>query len=49
MRLKTANINCDFYEFKRQLTYKCEWYDSELVIADRFDPSTRLCSLMDNG
>ncbi len=31
-------------EFKRQLTYKCEWYGSELVIADRFYPSSQICS-----
>ncbi|WP_293164499.1 hypothetical protein [Okeania sp. SIO2C9] len=31
-----VGADCGFYEFKRQLTYKCEWYSSELVIADRF-------------
>ncbi|NET26283.1 MAG: transposase [Okeania sp. SIO1I7] len=36
--------DCGFYEFKRQLTYKCEWYSSELVIAPRFYPSSQICS-----
>lgn len=33
-----------FYEFRRQLTYKCEWSGIELVIADRFYPSSKKCS-----
>ncbi len=32
-----------FYEFKRQLQYKCEDYDIELVEADKFYPSSKLC------
>ncbi|NEN91647.1 MAG: IS200/IS605 family element transposase accessory protein TnpB, partial [Okeania sp. SIO3H1] len=43
-KLASAIADCGFYEFKRQLTYKCEWYGSELVIADRFYPSSQLCS-----
>ena len=31
-------------ELVRQLTYKCEWYGSRLVKADRFFPSTKTCS-----
>jgi putative transposase len=31
-------------ELRRQLAYKSEWYGSTLVIADRFYPSSRLCS-----
>lgn len=30
-------------EFRRQLEYKCEWYGIELMAADRFFPSSRLC------
>lgn len=30
-------------ELRRQLEYKCGWYGSELVLADRFFPSSRLC------
>lgn len=33
-----------FYEFRRQLEYKCSWYGSTLVVADRFYPSSQLCS-----
>lgn len=31
-------------ELRRQLEYKSEWYGSTLVIADRFHPSSKLCS-----
>jgi putative transposase len=31
-------------ELRRQLRYKCEWYGSRLILADRFLPSTQLCS-----
>ncbi|WP_293083025.1 RNA-guided endonuclease TnpB family protein [Okeania sp. SIO3B5] len=43
-KLASAIADCGFYEFKRQLTYKCEWYGSELVIADRYYPSSQICS-----
>lgn len=33
-----------FYEFKRQLEYKCKFSGIELVIADRFYPSSKTCS-----
>jgi putative transposase len=31
-------------ELRRQLTYKSEWYGSTLVVADRWFPSSKLCS-----
>ncbi len=43
-KLASAIADCGFYEFKRQLTYKCEWYRSQIVIADRFYPSSQICS-----
>ncbi|MEM1167499.1 MAG: RNA-guided endonuclease TnpB family protein [Cyanobacteria bacterium P01_H01_bin.35] len=43
-KLASAIADCGFYEFKRQLIYKCEWYGSELIIADRFYPSSQICS-----
>ncbi|NER04247.1 MAG: transposase [Okeania sp. SIO3C4] len=43
-KLASAIADCGFYEFKRQLTYKCEWYGSKLVIADRYYPSSQICS-----
>lgn len=32
------------YEFKRQIKYKCERYEIELVEADKFYPSSKTCS-----
>ena len=37
-----------FYEFRRQLTYKCEWYGIELVVADRYYPSSKICNSCGN-
>lgn len=31
-------------ELRRQLTYKSEWYGATLIVADRFYPSSKLCS-----
>ena len=31
------------YEFKRQLEYKCRWYGRQLIIIDRFFPSSKTC------
>lgn len=31
-------------EFRRQLTYKAKWYGKEIVVIDRFYPSSQLCS-----
>ena len=36
--------NALFYEFRRQLEYKCLQYGIELVIAERFYPSSKMCS-----
>jgi putative transposase len=33
-----------FGELRRQLSYKCAWYGSRLVVADRFFPSSKTCS-----
>ncbi len=33
-----------FYEFRRQLVYKCKHRGIELVVADRFYPSSKTCS-----
>ncbi|MGB7439659.1 MAG: RNA-guided endonuclease TnpB family protein [Coleofasciculaceae cyanobacterium] len=43
-RLASAIADCGFYEFKRQLFYKAGWYGAEVVEADRFYPSSQLCS-----
>ena len=33
-----------FGELRRQLEYKCNWYNRKLVLVDRLYPSTQLCS-----
>lgn len=33
-----------FYEFRRQIKYKSEWNNILVIIADRFFPSSKLCS-----
>lgn len=43
-KLASAILDGGFYEFRRQLTYKCEWYGSNLTIVDRFYPSSKTCS-----
>lgn len=41
--LARAINDIGFYEIRRQLEYKCKWYGSELIVADRFYPSSKLC------
>lgn len=31
-------------EFRRQLTYKCNWYGKNLLVIDHFCPSSKMCS-----
>ena len=42
--LSKAIAQQKLYEFRRQLEYKCSWYGVKLIIADRFYPSSKLCS-----
>jgi len=42
--LSKAIAEQNFYEFRRQLTYKCLWNNIKLRIVDRWFPSSRLCS-----
>ena len=37
-----------FYEFRRQIEYKAEWNNISVIIADRFFPSSKLCSCCAN-
>ena len=39
--IQDLNINETF----RQLKYKCEWYGRDLVVIDRWFPSSKLCSV----
>ena len=43
-RLARVIADMGFYEFRRQLEYKCQWYGSELVVAARIFPSSKMCS-----
>ena len=42
--LARAISDCGWAEFRRQLEYKCERYGRELVVIDRWYPSTKTCS-----
>ena len=43
-KLALAIADMGFYEFRRQLEYKCQLYGSKLVVVDRFFPSSKRCS-----
>jgi len=42
-KLAKSFTDASMGEFRRQLTYKCEWNRKHLVAIDRFFPSSRLC------
>lgn len=42
--LAASIAHASFFEIKRQLTYKCEWYGRSLQLVSRFYPSSQLCS-----
>ncbi|MBS9392831.1 MAG: IS200/IS605 family element transposase accessory protein TnpB [Dolichospermum sp. LBC05a] len=43
-KLAQAIADCGFYEFKRQLEYKAKKFGCEIIIADRWYPSSKTCS-----
>jgi putative transposase len=43
-KLAGAIADCGMYEFKRQLEYKTEKFSSQLILVDRFFPSSQICS-----
>ena len=43
-RLARAISDCGWGEFRRQLEYKCQRYGRELVVIDRWYPSSKTCS-----
>jgi putative transposase len=43
-QLARAISDCGWGEFRRQLAYKCERYGRELVVIDRWYPSSKTCS-----
>ncbi len=42
--LAKSIADASFYEFHRQIKYKAEWNEREVVEADQFFPSSRMCS-----
>ena len=43
-RLARAVADCGWSEFRRQLEYKCRLYGRDLVVIDRWFPSSKTCS-----
>jgi putative transposase len=43
-RLAQAISDVGFSAFRRQLTYKASWYGSRVVVAERWEPSSKTCS-----
>jgi putative transposase len=46
-RLARAIADVGFYEFRRQLQYKAARYGTQVVLVDRWYPSSKLCSACD--
>ena len=40
---KAVQEQC-FYEFRRQIEYKATWNNTPVILADRFFPSSKVCS-----
>jgi putative transposase len=43
-KLSLAISDLGFYEFRRQLEYKCKMYGANLVLVDQWFPSSKTCS-----
>jgi putative transposase len=43
-KLAKSLSDASFGEIRRQLEYKGKWYGSDIIVADRFFPSSKLCS-----
>jgi len=43
-RLARSIADASWAELGRQLAYKCQWYGSRLIVADRWYASSKLCS-----
>ena len=41
--LARAVADCGWYELRRQLTYKAQWYGRQIVVYPRFERSTGVC------
>jgi putative transposase len=45
-KLAGAISDLGFYEFKRQLDYKCQMYGANLVLVDQWFPSSKLALIV---
>ena len=43
-KLAKAVADMGFYEFRRQLEYKCQLYGTKYIVVDRWFPSSKTCS-----
>jgi putative transposase len=46
--LAQAIADVGFYEFRRQMVYKGQWYGCQIILANRFYPSSKRCSRCGN-
>jgi putative transposase len=44
-KLSRAIADVGFYELRRQVEYKAKYYGAKVIFADRFYPSSKLCSV----
>ncbi|GHV60773.1 transposase [Bacteroidia bacterium] len=42
--LASAIADVKWGDFRRQIEYKCKWYGKEMMLVDRFYPSSKTCS-----
>jgi putative transposase len=42
--LAKSIADASWYEFRRQLIYKCDWYGKNLLVIGQFEPSSKICS-----
>jgi putative transposase len=43
-KLSRAISDLGFYELRRQLEYKAKMYGNTIIVAERFFPSSKMCS-----
>lgn len=47
-KLASAILDGGFFEFKRQLLYKKQWYGGNIILVNTYFPSSKLCSSCGN-